>query len=853
MHEGSFRAIESGATVITASRRLARVLTQQFHARQREQGRSVWNTPDILPLDAFLRRSWSNHVWRGEPCGTLLDPLQEQVVWEQVIRESPAGDSLLRLPETAQHAMDAWQLMQAYRLPLDGRFEASDDWAAFAAWSRAFRKRCSASNWLEAARLPDVVAGLSNPAQLLLAGFDELTPQQSDLFGALGAKADGESSGYPSEPERWILRDSTEEARAAAAWARRLLEQNPSAQIGIIVPNLTSVRAKVERIFRESLDPGSTFDDHERSFHVSLGPALDRYPVIRAGLLMLEFASGSLTLPRAGMLLRSPFLGGAGTEFTKRAQLDAKLRRDGLWDITPVLLRDRAEKCPQLERLLRKFEKRRRQLVQEQFPSQWSREFSELLGVLGWPGDRTLSSREYQVMGKWHDLLASLASLDAVLPPISLTRALSRLEELATALSFQVENEGAPIQIMGLLEASGLRFDHLWIMGLHDEALPAAANPNPFLPISLQRDHQLPHSSAERELEFALKLVQRLLASARNIVLSYPGTEADRALGPSPVVAGGRWLVAGESVLQTEWVRKMRSSVEIQELHDETAPPVVAESMQPGGASLFKDMAACPFRAFAKHRLGARPLEGTDLGVSKKDQGNAAHKTMALLWGELGSLTKLMELTAGEISELISRCVASAIQQLGSGIGHGLERRRLERLLPQWLDIERARDWFTVQATEQDRLVTLGGLQVRTRADRIDQLANGREIILDYKTGIVKSTGWDGDRPDEPQLPLYCASSDEPIAGAAFAVIRTGELLFRGGTEDGVSLPALKVMRSETPRSFGEQIEEWRRVLERLADNFRAGFAEVDPKQGACDLCGLRALCRIREFENDRG
>jgi hypothetical protein len=42
-------------------------------------------------------------------------------------------------------------------------------------------------------------------------------------------------------------------------------------------------------------------------------------------------------------------------------------------------------------------------------------------------------------------------------------------------------------------------------------------------------------------------------------------------------------------------------------------------------------------------------------------------------------------------------------------------------------------------------------------------------------------------------------------------------------------------------------------VLERLADNFRAGFAEVDPKQGACDLCGLRALCRIREFENDRG
>ena len=50
MHEVCFRALESGATVITASRRLARVLTQEFHAHQREQGRSVWNTPDILPF-----------------------------------------------------------------------------------------------------------------------------------------------------------------------------------------------------------------------------------------------------------------------------------------------------------------------------------------------------------------------------------------------------------------------------------------------------------------------------------------------------------------------------------------------------------------------------------------------------------------------------------------------------------------------------------------------------------------------------------------------------------------------------------------------------------------------------------
>src|SRR5580704_14708495 len=261
MHEDYFRAIESGATVITAGRRLARVLTQRFHEQQREQGRSVWNTPDILPLDAFLRRSWWDCVQGRESRFTLIDALQEQVVWEQAIRESPAGDSLLRIPETARQATEAWQLVEAYQLPLDGRFEATDDWSAFAAWARAFRKRCDSNNWLEPARLADVVADLARtgklarPSKLFLAGFEELTPQQSDLLDALGGWSGFESPGFQPVPERWIFRDGTAEIRAAAVWARRLLEQNSSTQIGVIVSNLTSLRARVERIFRETLDP----------------------------------------------------------------------------------------------------------------------------------------------------------------------------------------------------------------------------------------------------------------------------------------------------------------------------------------------------------------------------------------------------------------------------------------------------------------------------------------------------------------------------------------------------------------------------------------------------------------------
>jgi hypothetical protein len=157
-----------------------------------------------------------------------------------------------------------------------------------------------------------------------------------------------------------------------------------------------------------------------------------------------------------------------------------------------------------------------------------------------------------------------------------------------------------------------------------------------------------------------------------------------------------------------------------------------------------------------------------------------------------------------------------------------------------------------VAGIEAERVVAIGGLQVKTRADRVDKLPDGREIILDYKTGQLKSRGWEGERPDEPQLPLYCATSEQPVAGAAFAMIRTGELRFRGLTAGDVSLPSMAKMPIDPALPFERQLLEWKSVLQHLAEGYRAGDAKVDPKPGACDNCGLRSLCRIREFENDR-
>jgi ATP-dependent helicase/nuclease subunit B len=846
MHEEIFRALQEGATVITASRRLARVLAGQFHALEAARGRTVWNRPDVLPLDAFLDRTWREWLgrWADENSPLLLDAPQEQMLWEQTIRESREGASLLQIPETARQAAETWRLIAEYRLPVDGSFGASQDWAAFASWSREFQRRCTTNGWLEKVRLSDFLRDrmasgeVSRPAAVFIAGFDEMTPQQTQLFAALGEWQTVETTSYFEAPERRKLRDASQEICSAAGWARRLMETNPTVQIGIVVaPDLTRLRPRVDRIFREVLAGAS---------HLSIGPSLAEYPVVLAALLMLEFALGKLSLPRSGMLLRSPFLGGAEKEWERRAQLDAKLRKNGLWDMSPSRLLEEGSSCPELQRVLRRVGKQVRKHSEEQQPSDWSRSMADLLEAFGWPGDRAPDSSEFQTIEAWRALLGSLASLDRMAPPMSLAQAIDWLRQQAVNNRFQIEDEGAPVQVMGMLEAAGLRFDHLWIMGLDDEALPAPANPNPFLPTYLQRQHLLPHSSPERELEFASKLMDRLLASAPHVVLSYPETDGDRALTPSPLVAGGLWLDGDNENASADWIAAMRTSAVFDERTDEMGPEL-SQSGATGGASLFKDMAACPFRAFARHRLGARPLEDAELGLSYRDRGTTVHKALEVIWSELGSHAQLMQLGPQQVEALIARGADAAVAKLGPGIGRDLEKRRLQKLLLEWLGIEKLRAEFTVAGIEAERIISIGGLDIKTRADRVDALSDGREIILDYKTGQLKARGWEGERPDEPQLPLYCASSDQSVAGAAFAMIRTGELQFRGLTANNVSLPSLKKMSMDGAIPFERQLLEWRRVLEHLAEEFRAGKAHVDPKPDACDNCGLRALCRIRE------
>src|ERR1019366_8789176 len=97
------RGLAGGVTVITPNQRLAQALAREFDSAQAAQGRSAWESADILPYSAFVERCYDDALYSGLAAGLpiLLTPAQELALWEDIIRRSDAGDALLAIPETA--------------------------------------------------------------------------------------------------------------------------------------------------------------------------------------------------------------------------------------------------------------------------------------------------------------------------------------------------------------------------------------------------------------------------------------------------------------------------------------------------------------------------------------------------------------------------------------------------------------------------------------------------------------------------------------------------------------------------------------------------------------------------------
>ena len=837
-------------TVVTPNRRLAQELARAFDRAQAAKGLPVWESADILPLSAFVERLYedalASELAPGLPL--LLSEAQEIELWEQVILASPWGSELLGLSHTAAEAMRAWRLAHGWRIAgaLAG-FPGNEDAQAFARWAAAYAK----SEATDSARLPDAVApllghaALRTPKRLVAYAFDVLTPQEREFLDACAKQGIEVRTAEPepsaSSPRRYIFQSARHELEAAAAWARSKMEAGAQ-RVGVVVPELATRRREAVRVFARTMNPahalpgaGARALPFNAPFNLSLGEPLSETPLAHAALAVLALALGEVPFEAASRLIRSPFLGGGDEEMAARARLDATLRRHAPARLSLGKLVGLAGGCPLLRRHLEAVFSIPR--LEAGSPHEWGGRFTALLDAAGFPG-RKLDSVEHQARAKLNETLAEFAKLERVAPKMSAARALSRFERLARDTLFQPESPEAPVQVLGVLESAGLAFDALWLAGMTDEAWPLAARPNPFLAPALQKKAGIPEASAEETLARGRRITEGWLCAAPEVVVSHPAWEEDRKLVVSPLVAAIAAAPAPEPSAP-RW-RDLIFAARASESAPDGKAPALATKTPRGGTRILADQAACPFRAFARHRLAAEALEAPEAGPNARARGQLLHALMRELWGELKDSRAL----AADCAPAIERAARAAVAEAGLEEPFAeLERMRLAKLARDWLEVEQKRAPFEVAAREDKRTLKVAGLELSGRIDRLDKLASGGCALIDYKTGRPTPNAWQGERPDDPQLPLYALSAPEEIAAVAYAKLQTGGMKYMGFARDrdkGFVAQA---------KDWSALLAGWKQSLEALGAGFAAGEARVDPKDGlaTCRYCDLQTLCRVHE------
>ncbi|MFA6040809.1 MAG: hypothetical protein WC733_04850, partial [Methylophilus sp.] len=568
---------------------------------------------------------------------------------------------------------------------------ATEETRQFLLWRQRFQSLCRNANSLESVRyinwqLNCLTQGAGNlPQQIQLAGFDRINPQLQRLIDIL--KSRGVSiSVYANTLEtaqeltHCSFDEQDAECRAAVAWAQTQLQQNPQAKLAIVVPELEVLRDKLSALLDETFHPQSLLPslyESARCYDFSLGVALNATPIVSTALDLLRMAWQGRALSQADVsrLVLSPYWSASQFEADARAKLDARMRGQLPLSFNLSRLSNFVQQClehehaplniKQLSVDLHALVDLAKQHTRIQLPSFWTIIFKQALQSTHWPGERSLSSHEYQASQSFERVLAQLADLDHLLGKISPNEALKRLTQLTQAQIFQPESQAQPaLQVMGMLEATAEPLDAMWVMGMNDHVWPPIARTNALIPAELQRQAGTPNASSEVQTAFAQAVHQRLIKSAKRVIFSSSEKDGERLLRISPLMQNVVQDInnidhnfALAPTLAEQFAAE--SHQDWQWLDDAQAPLVLSGEHISGGTALLKAQAICPAWAFYQYRLGARQLDEPSNGLDVMERGNLVHAVLAQFWQNKSSV---------EVKSLSEQALKDCLNTIGQQV-----------------------------------------------------------------------------------------------------------------------------------------------------------------------------------------
>ena len=830
-------AIEQDYLIITPNHRLAAKISEAWSLDCQTRN-SVWCTPRVFAIDHWLKYCWdelqdqNNITLSGK---AVVGLPQSRYYWERAINENDPDLS----SKYAKMVSQTYSTLEQWDLTVDQVHEDTPAITYLRRWSKSYRQLLAMNTLVTPAESWQSILKafedglLSREGTILTYGFQSQPPLIKKILDTASPETRSIESTKNSAGSHVVMAvDHDEELRSAANWAAQKITQQPDQRIGIVVPDLNSSLTKTVRIVNEALGDYNT----ESIVNISAGTPLSQTSIANSALGLIECLNRKKGLQEWLEILYSPHNVFDQLSVQSRVNAELSLRKTRRFEhsfsefFDAVCPDNEAEPIPDTLAAaahLRDTHNDHHRL-QQNFTA-WAGFFNSHLKNLGWPGKRALDSLEYQQKEHWQRLLAQFSGLDNLGIEIGFANALKHLRRLAQDTVFHPKTADAPLQILGLLEASGLRFDSLWVLGMDCQSFPASVSINPLLPASFQRQHAMPHSLPERELEIARQLILGYINNSAELILSYSSKKGEETLRASPLISDIPVIALQELVSDVAQHPKTLMQADQTILFRDYAPPFDKniESISTGGA-LFKNQAACPFNAFATHRLKAAALEEPSHGLNALDRGTILHDILFRLWTQWGTSLELHRQSDKDVDFRIGQVTTEVLEEwsvhhsiLRGARYRTIEKTRLIKLLWEWIELEKQRPNFSIEALETKQKVTFGDLEVSLRLDRVDRV-DDKLLIIDYKSGAINPSHWYGDRPKDPQLPLYVSASQAPVHGCAFAQIIGGKIRFMGISDSQM------IEGEKTGIDWDQAVTQWHDSISLLADEFTAGVSQME-------------------------
>ena len=846
------------SVVLTPNERLARELSAAFDEAMISRGAKAWPTLKCQSLRSFWLQQFQQLKQTGDTTGELLSEHQMNLKFQQAAPEGFGHQCRL--------ASATWLLTRRYQIDLDdplieqGRSAYFRDWCQQAMPAEA--DHCLVAEDLPARLTLHIDAiGTALPGPIVLVDVEHLAPAEDNFFAKLEKsglcrvslltqqrwhphyRSDlGQTSIAATAPEHDAQVDLRgfaslgHELMAAAQWCRAIHTTQPEAKIGVVVPDLSASYDRVLRQFSATLAPHQ--DSREPVFDLSGGKSLASQPVWQHAKVLLNWINRPADQATLAPMLHSPYLNLPWCEGLKQ-QWPKWARRQ----LAPTALARQTDTGP-----INPFLATLRTLPSKARLDVWIEHIVNLLDLAQWPRSHDLGSIQFQATVKIQQTLSALAaeSADVLLQyPQAL-----ELIDWALEQTFAPQRQTARIQILGMLETTGLQFSHLWVCGMSAEKFPGRSKLSAFIPRQLAVAHGMPRSTQSEELEFAERTLRGWRERSQVLRLSFTDTENGASIAPSPLVAG---LLNSEndSVQETNATLVSRHPlmqprhVVLQRSQDAKGTSLPAGPVS-GGTGRLEQHVQCQFKSYALHRLNLREEIPARDFLNAMERGNALHWVMERLFQRYPDSQVATTQTTQVIEELCAQAVARYTHLPPPFIRQ--EQGRLAALASRWLALEGERLPFRVLQTEQQYTLDLGPLQFTLRIDRLDEI-DGALVVIDYKSGRVSTGPALNEQLSAPQLPAYSLIRDD-IAGVYYAQLRDDECKLVGlaGTAEQLTDGKNRQIKtSATEPSWSAQQSLWSDQLLAAAGEIAAGSAHVAPSANACRHCHLKPLCRVDE------